>query len=125
AYRRYLAEQHDASNRAEVEKFIADAEEELRRKAAAVPPTGTMEPAQPPATAAPPATEPAAAPATAPESAPTDENPTPIYKRPVLWVVIGAVVVVAVVGVALGVLLSQPQDAPVHGGTFGSTMVRF
>ena len=42
----------------------------------------------------------------------------------VFWVVAAAVVVAA--GVALGVGLGMsPHDAPVHGGSFGSTMVSF
>lgn len=43
---------------------------------------------------------------------PPPETPTPIYKRPLFWVAVGAVVVVGA-AVAVGVYLSQPEDTDV------------
>jgi tetratricopeptide (TPR) repeat protein len=121
AYRRYLGESPDAPNRAAVEKFIADAEEELHRKAAAEPPTNTIAPTTP--HPEPPPAQPVQTVQKQPEAPPAD-SATPIYKKWWLWVAVAAVVVVAA-GIGIGVALGSPKDAPSAGGTFGTSMVNF
>ncbi len=114
-YRAYLRYEPQAANRGEVEKFISDAEEELRRRAAERPPMGVEPPKE---TVAPTAkSEPAPAAATA-----TGEPP-PLYRRPLLWIVVGAVVVAAAT-VAM-VLALVPNDAAPTSTELGATAVHF
>jgi tetratricopeptide (TPR) repeat protein len=118
-YRAYLREQPDAPNHAEVEKFIAAAEEQLRHKAANAPPTGVIAPnvkesdeAAAPATASPPAT---ATPATS-EAVSVEKPARP--RRRWLWPVVGTGLAVVVGGaVALGLAFGLPRNAPVRSGT--------
>ena len=126
SYRRYLSESPNAPNRAEVERFIAAAEEEIKRKEAAVPPTSIISPheaqdhappivaapapaviAPPVAIAAPPVAI-AANPPAAPEAA------TPVYKKWWLWTLVAAVVVVG--GVGIGIAYGVPNNAPSSTG---------
>jgi hypothetical protein len=78
-YRAYLREVPAAPNRAAVEKFLADAEEELRRRSTIVPPTGTLplpnEPAKVESTLPPPAVTPPAEPTPMVEPPPTVTKP--------------------------------------------------
>ena len=124
AYRRFLTARPDAPNRADVERYIRDAEAELARqkaaaeKAAAHPtapadtlPVAELEP--PPAPAAP----------TVAASTPAAEA-TPIYRRWWLWAGVGALVVVgAVVAVAVA---TSGTTFPNHAGdTAGFALVHF
>src|SRR5262249_21580315 len=105
-------------------------EEELRRRSAALPPTGiaplggnapATEP-PPKVETPPPPVEPApVAVATTPDDAPKD---TPVYRRWWLWAAVAAVVGVAV-GVGLGVGLSGAKVPDHAGDTAGSALVRF
>ncbi len=104
-YRAYLRERPNAANRAEVEEFIAAAERELQRRAAAMPPTGTLAP------------DARAAAAAEPEARP-----------PRRWWIVGVVAaaVVLVAGaVTLGVLLGTSRDAAAGPNTLGTAMLSF
>jgi tetratricopeptide (TPR) repeat protein len=136
AYRRYLVTAPGAPNRVAVEKFISDAEDEIRRRQSAVQPAETLAPREP--APAPPPVESHAAPAPLGEgpapSAPvegkvTAEPPaaaarTPVYKRWWLWTAVAGVVVVGA-GVGVGLAVGSGSDAPVHAGSYGSGTVVF
>jgi tetratricopeptide (TPR) repeat protein len=134
AYRAYLRELPDASNRDEVERLRAELErEQARHNVEASPaPEAASSPAPPPVAAPAVAETPAAAekpaavatPAVAPPVA-TAVPRTPLYKRWWLWTAVAAVAVVAVgVGVGVGVGAAA-KDAPNPGGTAGSMVVHF
>jgi hypothetical protein len=123
AYRRYLSEVPDAPNRVEVEKFIADAEEELHRRAAAEPPTGTLPIPAPVPAEPPPAPQPVVAATPAPVTPPITES-TPFYRKPLLWILVG-VAVVAAVGIGVGVALGSAKDAPIPSSTAGKYVLSF
>ncbi|MSP59132.1 MAG: hypothetical protein EXR72_02125 [Myxococcales bacterium] len=132
-YRRFLGVQPDAPNRKEVEKFIADAEEEVARGKAAVPPTGPLAPANSPpppptvpappapATVTPPPPQSAGAPA-APSAAPVEG--APIYQRRWLWTAVAAVVAVGA-GVGLALAFTLRDDARVPSSDLGSMTLTF
>ena len=151
AYRRYLGQAPEATNRKEVEGFIASAEEEIRRKEASVQPMGVIAPreAHPPAAApveqppvAKPAVEQPAAPRVEekravekPAVAPVVEQPvaeppdataapTPIYKKWWLWTAVGVAAVVGV-GVGVGVGYALPNDAAFPASDAIQTSISF
>lgn len=110
AYSSYLRARPDAPNRADVEKFIADAESEVARRTNPAQPTGTMAPA-------PDAAADAARAATTP--APTSPEPaTPVYKKWWLWTIVGVAVVGAGAGVGLGLGLNRGSDNTFPAVTF-------
>lgn len=122
AYRMYLVNAPDASNREEVRQLIARLEHEIAEEHAtkAAPPPGV----QPPATAAAPA---AAAPALSagPASlrltaAPTGARATPTYKKWWVWTIVGvAIVGGAAAGLAVG-LTHRGGPTPTASTSFGT-----
>jgi tetratricopeptide (TPR) repeat protein len=116
-YRAYLRESPAAPNRAEVLRFIDDAEAEIARRAAQKPPTGVMPVEKPPAQEeAPPREEPLVAAAPPPKEEPRS--------RRGLWIGLGvgaAAVVVAALVIGLAVGLSGPAAPP--GSTLGDYRV--
>ncbi|OGQ20287.1 MAG: hypothetical protein A2138_15385 [Deltaproteobacteria bacterium RBG_16_71_12] len=116
AFERYLKEDPEAENRAEVEELIAGERALLAGPTASAPaatePAATAPAATAPAASAPAATAPAA---TAPTSAADGDGS-------MLWLSVGGAAVVLAVGgaVVVGVMAAQPQPLPVSGslGTF-------
>ena len=143
AYRRFLGASPGATNRSEVEKFIADAEAEIARKAAVAAPAETLPmketaplkettpvaeivPANPPMVTT---IQPDVAPTVEVASAPQPRDAVAEAGRPsmlpILLVVIAGVVLVGAIVVAVvatsGTSYPQPSPAPADG-TF---VVRF
>ncbi len=122
SYRAFLREQSGTPMRADIERFIAEAQEAIRKRAVPTAPTGTVAPGElrPAAPEPHPAPEPSVA-----EVTTTDTAPSP-PKRKWLWVGLGAgaaVLVGVVVGVA--VAMSGGKDAPVPMTTLGGNAVNF
>jgi hypothetical protein len=148
-YRSYLRAVPDAENRIAVERFLADSEEELKRRAAAVPPTGAM---QLPASSEPPARTREPPPAKSEPPPPPVEEIRPKVDEPkpaapvaapvptpapaaapsegrgrvgvILAVVIVAVILVAGASVGIG-LAAAPHDAMAPSTTSGVFDVTF
>jgi hypothetical protein len=114
-YRAYLRQRPDAPNRADVERFIHDAEVEIRRKAANTPPTGVLAPPEGQHPSSPASGTVAAAPSTAPLTAP----PAAEKPRRRWWVpaVAAGAAVIVVTSVAVGLSLGLPHDADSRSGT--------
>ncbi len=119
-YKAYLRERPHASNREEIEKFIIDAEEQLKRRAADRPPTGTEPPAgltttkpAPDATAAKEATPP-----------PATES-TSLTRRWWFWTIIAGAVVVVGGAIAIALVATSGKDAPIPMTTVGNGVVTF
>lgn len=139
-YRAYLRARADAPNREAVERFVADLEQELRRKSANAPPLGVVAPSgpaaspapveraetvnTPPPVVAPPASVPAPALPPAPEKAvaeqaspspamapPSAEPSTPVYRKGWFWGVMAGALAVAGGAVALSVAETTPANA--------------
>ncbi|MSP61949.1 MAG: tetratricopeptide repeat protein [Myxococcales bacterium] len=131
-YRAYLRESPEAPNRAAVEGFIVTAEQQIKEKAANVPPTGVMRSPDPveaaPKEGSPSVTAPKEAPpAASVVASPSGETGAEKPSRRGLWIGVavgGAVAVVA--AVTLAVLFTVPNDAAARDGTIpGATMVMF
>jgi tetratricopeptide (TPR) repeat protein len=143
-YSNYLREVPDSPQRRAVERFLRDAEEEIRARAGRrAPPTGTIPPEeaaerparheapveQPPARQI--VEEPAHKPVeeerpAAKAEAPADEGGgTPVYKKWWLWTIVAVAVAAVAVGVSLGVIYGSPQDAPTPVTGLGSAVVTF
>jgi tetratricopeptide (TPR) repeat protein len=125
AYRRYLADRPNAPNRPEVEQFIATAEEQIKRQAAAAPPTNTIPPETGPPTTPPnPNPTPAAPVVVAPtEPIPPPHTDTPVYRRWWLWTVVAVVVIGA--GLGVGLTLGLSHDGPEPSTSGGWMAVKF
>lgn len=143
-YRAYLRVEPSAPNRPEIEKFIAAAEEAIKRKQAVAPPTGTIAPREaeaplsdnvtaapvpaPPVVESPVVAPPVLAPPVsakveAPSPDPTPA-PTPMVRRWWLWAMIGAVAIIGV-GIGIGVSYAVPKDAPIPSDVSASTLIHF
>jgi hypothetical protein len=107
-FREYLELDPDAKNAAQVKKTIALLEVEIAAKAPPPPPPPAIEP--PPPEPPPPAPPP---PAVVETSVTPEPEESSLVTNPILWIVVGAVVV-AGAGVALGFALSGERDP--YGG---------
>jgi tetratricopeptide (TPR) repeat protein len=119
-YRSYLRKSPDAPNRADVQRMIADLERALaqERALAIAAPEGTLSESRPaPAHEATPA--PNSAPAvTTTGTAPQRQPDKPLWKKPWLWGVVAAsIVVVAGVAIGVGIAASSPSDPSPSFGT--------
>jgi tetratricopeptide (TPR) repeat protein len=117
AYRAYLRRLPEAPNRAQVEQFIRDAEEQVARRRSTPPDAITAAPAGSRTNAPEHA---ATAIATTGVPVPT----TPRHRRWWVFASIGGAVAVAL-GLGLGVGLAPAQDAALPATTAGVTMVSF
>jgi hypothetical protein len=114
-YRAYLRQRPDAPNHDDVERFIHDAEETMRRKAANEPPTGVL----------PPPEHPVAPTSVAPAQPPPPPTTSPPRRRWWIPVVAGGGAAVVVTALALGLAFGISHDAPVPTGTDPSASIRF
>jgi tetratricopeptide (TPR) repeat protein len=117
-YRSYLRRLPDAPNRATVEQFIREAEDQIAHCKKSPPPE-TLPPGErrfAPATAA--------ATVAAPPQPVNATSRSPLYRRWWLWTAIGGAVAVGV-GVGLGVGLAPPSDAMIPSSTAGTQSVNF
>jgi iron complex outermembrane receptor protein len=140
-YKKYLRMKPDAPNRAEVERHLKTLGRIVNEqdRAAAAPPTSTIQPGhpgsegevnkepapEPAATPTPPPSEPTATP---PTSAPTQTAPgadltarpqteKPLVKKPWFWAVVAGSAAAVALGVGLGVGLTRSPSDPMP--TFG------
>jgi tetratricopeptide (TPR) repeat protein len=127
AYRSYLRNLPNATNRDEVKRLIAALETKIgdEESRAAAPPPRPAAPTSEPAAAPPPvAAEPAplplpaaAAPAPTVVARADRRVGTPLYKKWWLWTIVGVAAAGAAAGIAVGVTQSQPTEpafSPVH-----------
>ena len=107
-YRAFLRESPNATNRADVEQFIRDADEAVKKKEAQKerPPTGVL--------------------LTKEEVAKVEPPPPPPAKPRRWWIPVaigGAAVVVD--GAAIGLAFGLPDNVPAHGGTDSGATIHF
>ena len=122
AYRMYLVNAPDASNRDEVQKLIARLEHELAEERAtrSAPPPGVQPPAAKPTPAVAHDAAPTAAPSLALTATAPSPHQTPTYKKWWVWTIVGvAVAGGAAAGLALG-LGHNGASTPTANTSFGT-----